>query len=113
MKESKREKALSLLLDWAIECGFGFDNLGDGLYEKYEQDIKEMKYKDGLIYIAEKIVEKREKHKKLGLLKQLCKHCEGTLNQCEKLCPWRSISNDYCDEYESLRVAIESDDYDD
>ena len=45
------EKALRLLLEWAIECGFGYDNLGD-LYDKYKNDIETMDYSDGLIYIA-------------------------------------------------------------
>lgn len=45
------EKALRLLLEWAIECGFGYDNLGD-LYDKYKNDIESMDYSDGLIHIA-------------------------------------------------------------
>lgn len=45
------EKALRLLLEWAIECGFGYDNLGD-LYDKYKNDIEPMGYSDGLIHIV-------------------------------------------------------------
>lgn len=54
MKEL-RLKALELLLDWAIECDFGFDNIPEE-YDKYEDDIKDMGYKEGLIYIAEREV---------------------------------------------------------
>lgn len=50
-----RLKALELLLDWAIECDFGFDNIPEE-YEKYKDDIKDMGYKEGLIYIAEREV---------------------------------------------------------
>ena len=49
--EHTNEKALRLLLEWAIESGFGYDNLGD-LYDKYKNDIESMDYSDGLIHIA-------------------------------------------------------------
>jgi len=45
------EKALRLLLEWAIECGFGYDNIPEE-YEKHKNDIADMSYTDGLIYIA-------------------------------------------------------------
>lgn len=51
-----REKALRLLLDWAVECGFGYDNIPDE-YEKYKDEIEEMNYTEGLIHIAEREVE--------------------------------------------------------
>ena len=54
--KSKREKALELLLDWAIECDFGYDNIPDE-YEKYKDEIADMDYKEGLIYIAERQIE--------------------------------------------------------
>lgn len=44
-------KALCLLADWATDCDFGYDNIPD-LYEKYKDEIKELDYTDGLIYIA-------------------------------------------------------------
>ena len=44
----------------------------------------------------------------------MCQRCEGYINQipsngCQpfKSCPWRSISNDHCGEYEALREAID------
>ena len=49
-------KVLRLLLDWAIECGFGYDSIPEE-YEKYKDDIQDMSYADGLIYIAMKEVE--------------------------------------------------------
>lgn len=52
----KKNAALELLLDWAIECDFGYDNIPEE-YEKYKDEIKDMDYKEGLIYIAEKKIE--------------------------------------------------------
>ena len=49
-------KVLRLLLDWAIECGFGYDSIPEE-YEKYKDDIQDMSYADWLIYIAMKEVE--------------------------------------------------------
>ena len=57
-----KEKALMLLLEWAIECDFGYDNFPDE-YEKYKDEIKDMGYIEGMIYIAEKEVIEREKRK--------------------------------------------------
>lgn len=58
-----REKALLLLLDWAVECGFGFDNIPEE-YELYKKDIENMGYCEGLIYIAEREVEQNERFNK-------------------------------------------------
>lgn len=49
-------KALRLLLSWAIECDFGFDNFQEE-YERYKKDIEYMDYKEGMIYIAKKVIE--------------------------------------------------------
>lgn len=56
-----REKALLLLLDWAIECGFGYDNIPEE-YAMYEKNIENMDYKEGLIYIAERELERNERY---------------------------------------------------
>lgn len=53
---SKTEKALRLLLEWAIECGFGYDNFPEE-YDRYKNDIENMEYIEGMIYIAEKVLE--------------------------------------------------------
>jgi hypothetical protein len=45
------KKALDLFVNWADECDFGYDNLGDLKYE-YEKDTEKMGYIEGLIYIA-------------------------------------------------------------
>lgn len=44
--------------------------------------------------------------KVLKLLKELCRHCESNLNECNKGCAFRSLSNEYCEEYEKLKDAI-------
>jgi len=54
-----RERALMLLLNWAVECGFGYDNFPEE-YERYKDEIEDMSYFDGMIYIAEKEVESHE-----------------------------------------------------
>lgn len=54
-----RERALMLLLNWAIECGFGYDNIPEE-YARYEDEIKEMGYIDGMVYIAEKEVNRND-----------------------------------------------------
>lgn len=45
------DKAFDLFIEWATDCDFGYDNLGD-LYEKYEKEIEDLSYSDGLKYIA-------------------------------------------------------------
>lgn len=54
---SKREKALLLLLEWAEECGFGYDNFPEE-YERYKEEICDMEYLEGMIYIAEREIER-------------------------------------------------------
>lgn len=44
-------KGLRLLTEWAIQCGFGYDNIPEE-YEKYKEIIKDMGYDEGLIFIA-------------------------------------------------------------
>lgn len=43
----------------------------------------------------------------LQLLKELCSHCESNLNECNKGCAFRSLSNEHCEEYEKLKEGIE------
>lgn len=54
-----RERALMLLLNWAVECDFGYDNFPEE-YERYKDEIEGMSYIDGMIYIAEKEVERND-----------------------------------------------------
>lgn len=58
-QESKTDKALNLLAEWAIECGFGYDNIPEE-YEKYKDDIAEMGYREGLVYIVKMESEAQE-----------------------------------------------------
>lgn len=55
-REEETIKALRLLLEWAIECGFGYDNFPEE-YDRYKNDIKDMEYVEGMIYIAKKVLE--------------------------------------------------------
>ena len=57
-----RERALMLLLNWAVECDFGYDNFPEE-YERYKDEIEDMSYLDGMIYIAEKEVERNARRK--------------------------------------------------
>jgi len=52
----KENEGLRLLLSWAVECGFGYDNIPEE-YEEYKEEIKDMDYTKGLIYIATKVAE--------------------------------------------------------
>ena len=57
LKEQEKEiKALHLLVEWAEECDFGFDQFPIE-YERYKDEIKGMKYTDGMIYIAKRTLE--------------------------------------------------------
>ena len=55
-KQEKEIKALRLLVEWAEECDFGFDQFPDE-YELYKDEIKDMKYIDGMIHIAKRTLE--------------------------------------------------------
>lgn len=49
-------QAYHQLVEWAVDCGFGFDNIPD-IYEQYKNDVDRMGYTDGLIYLASKFME--------------------------------------------------------
>lgn len=44
-------KAFKLFVNWAEECDFGYDNIPEE-YEKYKEQIKDMGYCEGLMWIA-------------------------------------------------------------
>lgn len=52
-KEEHLSKALDLIIQWAIECDFGYDNIPEE-YEHYKDEIKDMGYAEGLRYIVMK-----------------------------------------------------------
>lgn len=57
LKEQEKEiKSLRLLVEWAEECDFGFDQFPDE-YERYKDEIKDMKYVDGMIHVAKRTLE--------------------------------------------------------
>ena len=55
-EQSKEIRALKLLVEWAEECDFGFDQFPDE-YERYKDEIKDMKYIDGMIHVAKRTLE--------------------------------------------------------
>ena len=57
LKEQEKEiKSLRLLVEWATDCDFGFDQFHDE-YERYKDEIKGMKYIDGMIHVAKRTLE--------------------------------------------------------
>ena len=64
MKDKNKEnRALRLLLKWAEECGFGFDNFIDDTidWKKFKKETKDMNYLDSMIYYAERWIEENER----------------------------------------------------
>jgi hypothetical protein len=55
-KQDKEIKALRLLVEWAEECDFGFDQFPEE-YERYKDEIKDMKYIDGMVHVAKRTLE--------------------------------------------------------
>lgn len=49
-------RAYQQLLEWAVECGFGYDSITE-LYEQYKNEIDGMSYTDGLLYLASQSLE--------------------------------------------------------
>ena len=56
IKALEEVKGLRLLIDWMVDCDFGYDNIPEE-YEKYKEEISDMGYTEGLIYIAIKEAE--------------------------------------------------------
>ena len=44
-------KAFCLFVNWEEECDFGYDNLGE-LADKYEKELEDIGYIEGLMLIA-------------------------------------------------------------
>lgn len=51
-------EALKLLIEWAEECGFGYDNFPEE-YERYKDEIEGMGYIEGMIHIAKRVYQQR------------------------------------------------------
>ena len=56
IKALEENEGLRLLIDWAVESGFGYDNIPKE-YEKYKEEISDISYTEGLVYIASKAAE--------------------------------------------------------
>lgn len=53
----EENKALLTLINWAVECDFGFDNFVDDEYvnwEEFEKESNDMNYIESMIYYAKK-----------------------------------------------------------
>lgn len=62
INELKTEKeALKLLIEWAEECDFGYDNFPEE-YERYKDEIEGMGYTEGMIHIAKRVCQQPVKH---------------------------------------------------
>ena len=58
LKEQELEiKGLRKLVEWAVECDFGYDNLGDWWVDRFKSEIEGMSYTEGLIHLAKRYIE--------------------------------------------------------
>jgi hypothetical protein len=51
--------ALRLLIEWAEECDFGYDNFPEE-YERYKDEIKDIGYIEGMIHIAKRVLSEKK-----------------------------------------------------
>lgn len=51
-------EALKLLIEWAEECDFGYDNFPEE-YERYKDEIEDMGYIQGMIHIAKRVCQQK------------------------------------------------------
>lgn len=60
----KENKALRQLLEWAIECDFGFDQFASDMpqeeWNEFQKETAGMSYLDSMIYYAERWLENNE-----------------------------------------------------
>lgn len=60
IEEQRTEnKALRLLLDWAVECDFGYDQFFEE-YEKYKHETEGLGYTEGMIKVARCVLAEKE-----------------------------------------------------
>ena len=55
-------EALNLLIEWAEECDFGYDNFPEE-YERYKDEIEDMGYIEGMIHIAKRVFQQKRGEK--------------------------------------------------
>ena len=59
----EENKALLTIINWAVECGFGFDNFVNDEYvnwKEFEKESSDMGYIESMIYYAKKYNEMQE-----------------------------------------------------
>ena len=56
----KENDALKLLVDWAVDCNFGYDNIPEWPEYITEDEIERLGYTKGLIALAMKIQEGKD-----------------------------------------------------
>ena len=58
LREQEPEiKGLRKLVEWAVECDFRYDNLGDWWVDRFKSENEGMSYTEGLIHLAKRYVE--------------------------------------------------------
>ena len=60
MDYKKEAQALRLLVEWAVDCGFGFDNFPDE-YERYKDELTGLGYIESMIHVAKRTIEDNER----------------------------------------------------
>lgn len=58
-KLENENAALRLLIEWAEECDFGYDNFPEE-YERYKDEIKDVGYIEGMIHIAKRVLSEKK-----------------------------------------------------
>ena len=62
---TEENRALRLLLEWADDCGFGFDQFQEE-HDRYKDEIEDMSYTEGMIHVAKRVLEDQRKARKTG-----------------------------------------------
>lgn len=79
INELKTEnEALKLLIEWAEECDFGYDNFPEE-YERYKDEIKGMGYIEGMIHIAKRVYQQKIRDN----ARSNARRCERSVNDAE------------------------------
>lgn len=76
---------------------------------------KRIKEGESMEEVIEEIERNQITNDALIALKAMCEHCEKLMMEIpskgdlpHRECPFRHISNDYCDEYETIKKALEA-----
>lgn len=77
-KYAMENEALKLLIEWAEECGFGYDNFPEE-YERYKDEIEGMGYTEGMIHIAKRVYQQKIRDN----ARSNARRCERSVNDAE------------------------------